>query len=69
MKSRKRLLEIAIWNTIQSTIKTHNYDNISESMYWICNEKEKNTINTCLNETDRQVIESILSDIARLLNI
>jgi len=73
--SRKKLLEAAIYNVIQEAIRKKKYSNIKKTLSFrkhlqkvSLGIEEKNFI-VKLNQTDKDVIESILSDITRLLNI
>lgn len=69
MRSRERLLQIAVWDTLQNEVRKSMYSKVEKSLRKICNTQEKESIVLSLKGTDTDVIESILSNIAELLDI
>ena len=69
MRERKRLMQLAIWYTLQNEIRDNLYSKVSKNLLRVTNREEKRFLITQLNGTDTDIIESILSDIAKVLDI
>ena len=63
--TRHQRIKSSIWSTLQSAVRRNDYKNVSSKLNIVTNDARKET--TDLNDTDREVIEGILSDIAELL--